>query len=135
VLNFGELSLDECGVSGTGKCSLDDYEGAMLIAAMTARHAPWWIGDMLNSLDFKYGDKGAQAIPLELLSLEYLERVKGVAKKVPYKNRRADLSWTHHQQASRLPKHMQPEWLERAAKEGWNSNQLRLAISDFVNKK
>ena len=133
MTEFGDIQLDTCRPQGARVADLEDIEKAMTWAALTARHAPWWIGDLLIELDRRFGDKGAQAIPSDLLSLDYLERVKGVAQKVPYENRRDDLSWTHHQQASRLPRSMQKEWLDRAAAEGGNSNQLRMAISRFLN--
>jgi len=133
VLEFGPIELAECQANQPASATLEDYQQAMAFAVAVCRHCHWWVGDMMLELERRFGDLSTQALPMDSISLDQLNRIKAVSRRVPKANRRADLSWYHHQQVSRLPKHLQQNWLEKAALEGWSSNEFRVQVSKFLS--
>ena len=132
MLEFGPIELAECQANLPRSATVEDYERAMAFSTAVSRHLYWWIGDMILEMDRRFGDGGAQALCFDNISMEQMQRIVAVSRRVPKENRRSDLSWYHHMQVSRLPKHMQSAWLEKAAEEGWSSTELQRMITEFL---
>lgn len=84
----------------------------------------WWLGDLLNHGESKWGDKYTEAIADTGLAYETLARYAWVARKVEFYLRRINLSWTHHVVVAALPPGQQRYWLDRAAAEALTTRQL-----------
>ena len=99
-------------------------ERAAAIALWCQRAGPWWIGDLLNAGDDRFGESFSQMCE-GTLSTEMLSRYASVARRVPIENRRASLSWSAHAAVARLPHARQNRMLLDAERHGWTSDELR----------
>lgn len=88
----------------------------------------WLVGDWLLIGEARFGDLAAQVIDARHWSDETARTYRYVAEAVPPENRRADLSFSHHQMCSSLPPDQQKVWLERAATEEWKTPRLKAEL-------
>lgn len=84
---------------------------------------PWWLGDLINMGEAKYGEKYAQVVEVTGVPVEQLANYANVARKVSFRNE--NLSWSHHKHVAPLEPSEQREWLDTAEAEGWTSSELR----------
>jgi hypothetical protein len=91
----------------------------------------WWLGDWWSYGEHGYGDrvKALEEGSLGDRSFGTLRTYGWVANKVPTSIRIDALTFAHHQHVAPLPPDQQREWLTRAEKEGWSSNELKSAIA------
>jgi N6-adenosine-specific RNA methylase IME4 len=92
----------------------------------------WWLGDWWAYGEHKYGARKAlfeEGQPLDELNFSTLMTYGWVARQVTTSNRLEVLSFKHHFHVASLEPAKQREWLERAEREGWSSNQLKAAIA------
>jgi len=91
---------------------------------------------MINQGEDLFGEEFGEVCG-NTLSTEMVSRYASVARRVPAQNRRPSLSWSAHAAVARLPSPQQKRMLLQAEKEGWNSDQLRKKVQEFVkaNKK
>jgi N6-adenosine-specific RNA methylase IME4 len=87
----------------------------------------WWIGDWLNFGEHKYGELYAQAIDAGADPKTWMD-YKWVSNAIETSFRNDVLSWSHHRAVAPLSPNEQKYWLDKAAKEGLNKNDLRHAI-------
>ena len=71
----------------------------------------------------------------DTLSTEMVSRYASVARRVPAQNRRPALSWSAHAAVARLPHAQQRRLLAEAERQGWNSDELRKKVQEFVKAK
>jgi len=114
-----------------GKPALGEWAQPLMVAIWCQRASPWWIGDLLNAGDARFGEAFSQVCEGHV-SAEMLQRYESVARRVPRENRRPDLSWSAHAAVARLPHQQQREMLKRAEERGWNSEQLRVQAREWV---
>jgi hypothetical protein len=112
------------GVRITGKPELAEWHGPLQFALWCQRAGPWWIGDLLNAGDDRFGESFSQMCE-GTLSTEMLNRYASVARRVPIENRVASLSWSSHAAVARLPHNLQKRLLVDAERHGWTSEELR----------
>ncbi len=93
----------------------------------------WWIGDMVNIGDSRYGDEIYQFMP-EGYSVDHIERCAKVAKAVPRSSRNPNLSWSHHLAVIGLEHRIQAYVLKKAEEEGWTSQELTEHVRKHWNK-
>jgi len=93
---------------------------------------PWWLGDLLNLGEAKFGEKYSQAIELTGKSYERLAAYANVAGKVPRENRllclNTKLTWTHCQVVSKFGSAEQRKWLELALENSWSTDELKTEV-------
>ena len=110
---------------------LADWKGPLQFALWCQRASPWWIGDMVNAGEDRFGEEFAEVCS-GTLSTEMVSRYASVARRVPARNRRAALSFTAHAAVARLPHDQQRRMLAEAERRGWNSDDLRKQVQKFV---
>ncbi len=86
---------------------------------------------MINTGEDLFGEEFA-AICGGTLSTEMVSRYASVARRVPARNRRPNLSWSAHAAVARLSHPLQRRMLAKAEKDGWNSDQLRKEVRKLL---
>jgi hypothetical protein len=123
-ISVGPFHFTSVGVRISGKPDLGEWRGPLQFALWCQRAGPWWIGDLLNAGDDRFGESFSQMCE-GTLSTEMLSRYASVARRVPIENRRAALSWSAHAAVARLPHDQQKRILIDAERHGWTSEELR----------
>jgi hypothetical protein len=102
----------------------------------TLEHAvQFTIGAFCEYLDERFGEQASQIIDEGYgWNLESIKVYRWVHSHVPEENRRADLSFKHHQLVAKLSPAQQKRWLTRAAEGAdgvrWSTSQLSSALRD-----
>jgi hypothetical protein len=133
-ISVGPFQFTSVGVRITGKPDLTEWRGPLQFALWCQRAGPWWIGDLLNSGEDRYGETFSQMCE-GTLSTEMLNRYASVARRVPIENRVASLSWSAHAAVARLPLDLQKPMLLDAERQGWTSDELRVKARERMQKK
>ena len=123
-ISLGKFDFLPSAVRVKGRPALDDWQGPLQFALWCQRASPWWIGDLLNAGDAAFGEAFSQVCN-GYISADQLQRYESVARRVPPKNRRENLSWSAHAVVARLSDEHQRQMLARAEERGWTSEALR----------
>jgi hypothetical protein len=123
-ISIGPFQFTSVGVRFSGKPELPEWKGPLQFALWCQRAGPWWIGDLLNAGEDRFGESFSQSCE-GAVSAEMLNRYASVARRVPIENRVASLSWTAHSMVARLPVDVQKRLLLEAERQGWTSDELR----------
>jgi hypothetical protein len=123
-ISVGPFHFTSVGVRFSGKPDLNDWKGPLQFALWCQRAGPWWIGDLLNAGEDRFGESFSQMCE-GMVSAEMLNRYASVARRVPIQNRIASLSWSAHAAVARLPLDQQKQMLQEADRHGWTSDELR----------
>ncbi len=129
-ISLGPFRFHSAAVSMQGQPALETWAGPLQFALWCQRAGPWWIGDMVNSGEDLYGEEFAEVCG-GTLSTEMVSRYASVARRVPARNRRPNLSWSAHAAVARLPHALQRRLLAQAEKQGWNSTELRAKVREL----
>lgn len=113
---------------------LEEWAGPLRFALWCQQGAPWWIGDLLNAGDARFGEMFSQVCE-GAVSADQLQRYESVARRVPPENRRPGLSWSAHAAVARLPHALQRKMLDRAEEAGWTSAVLGRKVRDEVERR
>jgi len=124
-IKIGAIRLETMGLTIPRGATPSEWEQTMTFACWARAHGAWWIGDLLRLGLQQKGDGWWQAVDLEGVSLEMLNRYKAVAEKVPPKNRRATLSWNHHAIVANFPPARQVALLDYAEAEGLTTHEFQ----------
>ena len=89
---------------------------------------------MLNAGDAAFGEEFSQVCEGEV-SADMLQRYESVARRVPARNRRPNLSWSAHAVVARLPDDEQRMMLKRAETNGWSSEVLRVKVREHLRQR
>jgi hypothetical protein len=128
-ISVGPFHFTSVGVRVSGKPEIADWKGPLQFALWCQRAGPWWIGDMLNSGEDRFGETFSQMCE-GAVSAEMLNRYASVARRVPLENRRPGLSWSAHAMTARLPHDVQHDLLLEAERQGWTTDELRARARD-----
>lgn len=123
-ISVGPFHFFSTGIRISDHPELDEWKGPLQFAFWCQRAGPWWIGDMINSGEDRFGESFSQLCE-GLVSTEMLSRYASVARRVPFENRRPGLSWSAHAAVARLDPPNQRRLLAAAEREGWTSEELR----------
>jgi hypothetical protein len=123
-ISIGPFHFTSVGVRFSGKPELPEWKGPLQFALWCQRAGPWWIGDLLNAGEDRFGESFSQMCE-GAVSAEMLNRYASVARRVPIENRVPSLSWTAHSMVARLPLDVQKQLLQEAVRQGWTSHELR----------
>ena len=137
---MGETALRSVGplhgtVSDTGYAlpeglSYEEWasEGPTLIAM--ARASMWWLGDWLVWGEFHFGEKYAQAVDATGLAVQTLKNAQWVADRIPPRERRADVPFSHHRAVASLEKSPRGDLLRAAAAEHLSEYEVRVRVRE-----
>lgn len=136
----GETSHTTMTLTDPG-LTYEDWEIIGRQLGLFATATQWWIGDWMIAGETMFGDLAAQAadVAQTRYTLEhrvtgldpgYLANIRSVCDRIKAGQRRAELSFSHHQEVAPFEPDEQAEWLKRAVDNGWNRNQLREAIRE-----
>jgi len=131
----GKCELREAHAKMSADSTVSDFEEALTAAAYFLKGAPWWIGDLLNEAERRFGEGYAQCVPTSV-SESQANRLRSVASKVPQDNRKPleTLSQGHYDAAARLPVELQVPFLEQAITDGLGTNEFRNLISASLRR-
>jgi len=108
----------------------EPYEQLGNYLGIMNRSCMWWIGDWLLYGEGRYGERFAQAASATRLAEQTLANRMYVCRNVPIPMRRVGLSFSVHAEVAGLKTAKEQRyWLDRAAKAGWNRQQLRDAMA------
>ncbi len=133
-VSVGPFHFTSVGVRIAGKPEVNEWKGPLQFALWCQRAGPWWIGDLLNAGEDRFGESFSQMCE-GAVSAEMLNRYASVARRVPIENRVASLSWSAHASVARLPLDLQKRLLQEADRRGWTSEELRLKARQMVTDK
>ncbi|HEX4413647.1 MAG TPA: hypothetical protein VH107_08460 [Lacipirellulaceae bacterium] len=123
-ISVGPFDFTSVGIRMSEKPDLAEWKGPLEFALWCQRAGPWWIGDLLNAGEDRFGESFSQMCE-GAISAEMLNRYASVARRVPIENRIATLSWSAHAAVARLPHDLQKQLLMEADQHGWTSDELR----------
>lgn len=124
-MSVGPFRFTSVGVRIEGRPELESWKGPLQFALWCQKAGPWWIGDLLNAGEGKFGEE-FYAMCEGAVSGDQLNRYASVARRVPIGNRRPNLSWSAHAAVARLDNAGQRRLLAQAEKNGWSSEELRV---------
>ena len=113
---------------------LEEWAGPLRFALWCQQGAAWWIGDLLNAGDARFGEMFSQVCE-GAVSADQLQRYESVARRVPPENRRPALSWSAHAAVARLSPPLQRKMLDRAERAGWTSAVLNRKVREEVERR
>lgn len=119
--------------SATGP-PLEEWSGPLRFSLWCQQASPWWIGDLLNAGDARFGEMFSQVCEGSV-SADQLQRYESVARRVPVENRRPGLSWSAHAAVARLPFALQRKMLDRAESAGWTSTVLQRKVREEIERR
>lgn len=132
-MQLGPFEFRPANAVVRGKPPLTDWQGPLQFALWCQRASPWWIGDMINRGEDLFGEDFGEVCGATL-STEMVSRYASVARRVPPQNRRPELSWSAHAAVARLSHQQQRKMLAEAARQGWNSDDLRKQVQAFLKR-
>ncbi|MCC7084833.1 MAG: hypothetical protein IT427_07490 [Pirellulales bacterium] len=124
-ISVGPFHFTSVGVRISAKPDVHEWKGPLQFALWCQRAGPWWIGDLLNAGEDRFGETFSQMCE-GAVSAEMLNRYASVARRVPIENRIPTLSWSAHAAVASLPHHLQKQLLQAAERHGWTSDELRI---------
>ena len=130
-ISVGPFHFTSVGVRISGKPDINAWQGPLQFALWCQRAGPWWIGDLLNAGEDKFGETFSQMCE-GAVSAEMLNRYASVARRVPIENRVPSLSWSAHTYVARLPHDQQKRLLQEADRRGWTSDELRVRAREAM---
>lgn len=104
-MKTGPFILSECQllIDPSQGNQIESWQEACNQVALIHRSAPWWVGDMVNYGEARWGDDFYAVAPeSSSLSFAAMERCAAVASRYQPGSRQVSLSWYHHQIALRV---------------------------------
>jgi hypothetical protein len=105
------------------------FEALVSSACKMGDAARWWLGDLLNFGEDRYGEEAAQVLS-NRLSERQVSEYRWVAKNVHFSVRTDELSFTHHRIVAALDRESQRRFLTYAAEYDLTVRELREALRE-----
>ncbi len=103
VATHGPFELTKTGVIVAGEPTFEEWEAAFTWAQQVEKASPFWVGDLIEYGEHRYGEKYAQALDSTTASYGTLANAAYVARNVQISRRRENLSFAVHQEVAPLP--------------------------------
>lgn len=113
------------GATFTEKLTYGQWRTVLERAVGVNRAGPWVVGDTIKYGENAYGEKYTQAVAETGLSPERLRILVWVCSRFEHSRRRGSLSFESHREVASLEGAEQEEWLDRAERNRWTSQELR----------
>ncbi len=94
------------------------------------RASPWWIGDWLLFGTTRWGEMYAQAARITGYDRKSLRNMRYVSSRIELSLRKDNLTWSHHALLASLESEEQRHWLDRAIRERFSVEDLRVELRD-----
>ena len=127
-----DVTVTPVGLVIKGDIAFGDWASIGPLLGKYNRGIAWAIGDWLNTGEYRFGETYAQAIDTTGLSLGRLRNLKSLAHRVPYKNRTAALSLSHHEAVAPFPEDIQLKLLNLAVENGLDRDQMRELAAEMM---
>lgn len=128
-IKIGHYTLHEKGLDVDGDPTYDEHERVGDFISRAHEASGWWLADWLRygetRRDWKERLEAAEGA--SRLTRKTLMNVRSIGAIEPSR-RRDDLEFGMHEPVAGLEPNEQSRWLERAAEEGWDRNELRREI-------
>ncbi len=124
-IQLGPFTLGATGATMNIAPTLEQFAMPLEFSLYTQRYSPWWIGDLVNWAEGRFGDDAQQALPNESFSCGLIERSRSVAAGVKLSIRRPELSFSHHREVACLSQALQQQALAYAVERNLTSGELR----------
>ena len=135
TLPLGPFRFGPAGATVLGRPAVEAFAGPLRFALWCQQGSKWWIGDLLNHGDDRFGEMFSQVCEGQI-SAGLLQQYESVARRVPPENRNPNVSWSCHAAVARLPGPSQRRLLAKAEEYGWNSAILaRRARAELAEAK
>ncbi|MBL1082667.1 LmbU family transcriptional regulator [Streptomyces actinomycinicus] len=108
----------------------DRWEKAGLHIFQIADSSAWCLGDWLVYGQERYADRYQTGVQAAGLDYQTLRNYAWVARHFEFWRRREALSFGHHAEVASLPPAEADSWLDRAERQGWSRNELRLRLRE-----
>ena len=133
VVDHGPFMLTKTGVvisddRKAGDITFDEWSNATEWVQRVNSSVAFWLGDLLEFGERRFGDKYTAAIEATGLAEQTLTNAAYVARHVPIQRRRQDVPFSHHAEVASLPPEQQEKWLEKCSTHGLTRDQLRSGI-------
>ena len=125
------MKVSPVGLVIAGEINYDTWAAVGPVLGEYTRGVAWAIGDWLNFGEARWGEMYAQAIDTTGLSLGRLRNLKYLAGAVPYANRVAGLSLSHHEAVAPLSIDQQNKLLLMAVDYGLGRDELRDVVKEL----
>ena len=132
-IKLGKFEFQPTGLTIEGEPPIEAWAAPLRFALWCQKASPWWIGDLLNAGDARFGEMFSQVCE-GVVSAEMLQRYESVARRVPPENRRPGLSWSAHAAVARLEPQEQRKLLKQADENGWSSDELLKKVRAIAGK-
>jgi hypothetical protein len=125
------VRVSPVGLVVTGEISFDGWASIGPVLGEYSRAVAWAIGDWLNLGEARWGEMYGQALDTTGLSLGRLRNLKYLSGAVPYNNRVARLSLSHHEAVAPYPIDQQNRLLLMAVEHGFTRDEMREVIKEI----
>lgn len=125
------VKVSPVGLIVAGEINFDTWAAIGPVLGEYSRGVAWAVGDWLNIGEAKWGEMYTQAIDTTGLSLGRLRNLKYLASAVPYANRVAGLSLSHHEAVASFSIDQQNRLLLLAVEHGLNRDDMRALVKEI----
>lgn len=130
MLSIGPFYLSAMSVAIQREPTFDEWQGALQFVQQLASAASFWLGDLLEMGEQRWGEKYSQALEATEFAEKTLRNAAWVARQIPPERRRMSplVTYAHHAEVAGLDPEQQEYWLRRTEDERLSRDQLRVAI-------
>ncbi len=132
VITHGPFYLTQKGVIESREPTFEEWEACFSWAQDAERSIQFWLGDLLEIGERKFGDKYTQALEATEYAEQTLKNFTYVARKVPMERRQPTdkVSFSHHEVVAPLTPDEQTTYLQRARDESLSRDTLRAVVKE-----
>lgn len=123
--------LSDVGYELPEGLSYEEWSSEAPTLIRVAQSSMWWLGDWLRYGEHNYGEKYAQAIDATGLSLTTLKNAQWVADRIPPRERRVDVPFSHHRAVAALDPKPRRALLRRVAEDHLSEHDTRNAVREI----
>lgn len=126
---IASFQLKENGIEPIGNPSFEQWMACLQFVKSAGRSVHFWIGDLINYGEFRWGETYREAISLTGFDIQTLRNDKWVASRIPPERRQGNLSFEHHKEVADMEEEEQEELLTKAVEQKLTRDQFRKLIS------
>lgn len=117
-----------------GELDYQEWEAVIVQLKSIQGAIQWWLGDLLNYGEARYGETYSQVLDATEYEYQTLANFKYVAGRIPPERRKKSLSFSHHVEVASLEPPLQEELLREAENLGLSTKELRKRVKEVKQK-